>query len=60
MRGGKTRHCDSNSFYIYMYISSYFEIPVDTGEPCDAVEDMTDVVCGTEVKKLKIFSFEGR
>ena len=45
---------------MYMYISSYFEIPVDTGEPCDAVEDMTDVVCGTEVKKLKIFSFEGR
>ena len=56
VRGAKARHYDS----FYMYISSYFEIPVDTGEPCDAVEDMTDVVCGTEVKKLKIFSFEGR
>ena len=40
-------------FYMYMYISSYFEIPVDTGEPCDAVEGMTDIVCGMEVKETK-------
>ena len=37
--------------YIYMYIyHPFFEIPVDTGEPCDSVEDINDVVCGTEVK----------
>ena len=38
---------------MYVYISSYFEIPVDTGEPCDSVEDITDVGFGTEVKEVQ-------
>ena len=38
---------------MYVYILSYFEIPVDTGEPCDSVEDITDVVCVAEVKEVQ-------
>ena len=38
---------------MYVYISSYFEIPVATGEPCDSVKDITDVVCGMEVEEVQ-------